>query len=130
MSWDVFIQDLPPDARSVHDIPDEFQPRPLGTRPEVIGRIHARFPDADFSDPSWGRLHREGFSVDISLADEGEAVTGVTLHVRGSDDAVEAVVGLIDAVGGKALDSWTGELFDQAVALHSIRRWRAYLEEI
>lgn len=130
MSWDVFIQDLPPDARSVRDIPDVFQPRPLGTRSEIISRIAARFPDADFSDSSWGRLHRETYSVDISLTDQGETITGVTLHVRGSDDAVDAVVSLIDVIGGKAVDSWTGELFDQAVALHSMRRWRAYLEEI
>jgi hypothetical protein len=52
------------------------------------------------------------------------------LHVRGSDEAVEAVVSLIDVLGGRGVDSWTGELFDQAIALHSMRRWRAYLEEI
>ena len=129
MSWDVFIQDLPPEARSVRDVPDEFEPRPLGSRAEVAGRIRAAFPDADFTDPTWGRLQREGYSIDISMGDDDE-VSGITLHVRGSDDAVGAVVKLIDTVGGRALDSWTGELFDQAIALHSIRRWRAYLEEI
>ncbi|HUP45654.1 MAG TPA: hypothetical protein VM779_09095 [Thermoanaerobaculia bacterium] len=129
MSWDVFIQDLPPEARSVRDVPDEFEPRPLGSRAEVIGRIRGAFPDADFTDPTWGRLQREGYSIDISMGDDGE-VSGITLHVRGSDDAVGAVVKLIDTIGGRALDSWTGELFDQAIALHSIRRWRAYLEEI
>ena len=130
MSWDVFIQDLPVDARSVRDVPDSFQPRPLGSRGEVITRVTTRFPDADFSDRSWGRLHRATYSVDISLPDEGETINGVTLHVRGSDEAVDAVIALIDAIGGRAVDSWTGELFDQAVALHSMRRWRAYLEEI
>lgn len=129
MSWDVFIQDLPPDARSVGDIPDDFQPRPLGRREEVVGRLLGVFPDLQFSEPGWGRLHGENYSIDVSLSD-GDEVTSITLHVRGSDDAVAAVVKLIDASGGKALDSWTGEFFDQAIALHSIRRWRAYLEEI
>lgn len=129
MSWDVFIQDLPADARRVVEVPDEFQPRPLGPRAQVISRISAQFPDADFADPSWGKLHRNGYSIDISIGDD-DPVTGITLHVRGSDEAVAAVVALIDTVGGRAVDSWTGELFDQAVALHSIRRWRAYLEEI
>ena len=129
MSWDIFIQDLPPDARSVKDIPDEFHPRPLGRREDVVGRIRSVFPDADFSDPTWGRLQKDGYSVDISVGD-GDDVTGVTLHVRGSDEAVGAVISLIDAIGGRGVDSWTGELFDQAIALHSIRRWRAYLEEI
>ena len=129
MSWDVFIQDLPQDARSVRDIPDDFQPHPLGPRAEVIGRIMAALPETDFSDPTWGKLQAGGYSIDISLSD-GEEISSITLHVRGSDEAVAAVVKLIDAAGGKAVDSWTGELFDQAVALHSIRRWRAYLEEI
>lgn len=129
MSWDVFIQDLPPDARSVKDIPDEFHPRPLGRRADVVTRIRSVFPDADFSDPAWGRLQKEGYAVDISVGD-AEEVTGVTLHVRGSDEAVGAVISLIDAIGGRGVDSWTGEFFDQAVARHSIRRWRAYLEEI
>jgi hypothetical protein len=129
MSWDVFIQDLPPDARSVKDIPDEFHAQSLGRRDDVVGRIRSVFPDADFSDPAWGRLQKEGYSVDISVGDN-EDVTGVTLHVRGSDEAVGAVISLIDAIGGRGVDSWTGELFDQAIALHSIRRWRAYLEEI
>jgi hypothetical protein len=129
MSWDVFIQDLPPEARSVRDVPDDFEPRPLGTRGQVTDRIRSAFPDADFSDPGWGRLQRDGYSIEISLGDD-DLISGITLHVRGSDEAVGAVVKLIDAAGGRALDSWTGELFDQAIALHSIRRWRAYLEEI
>ena len=130
MSWDVFIQDLPPDARSVRDIPDAFSPRPLGSRADIIARVKGRFPDTDFSDPTWGKLQRPAYSVDVSLTEEGETIHGVTLHVRGSDEAVEAVVSLIDAIGGRAVDSWTGELFDQAIAVHSMRRWRAYLEEI
>ena len=130
MSWDVFIQDLPPEARSVRDIPDAFQPQALGQRGEIIERIKRTFPDADFSDAAWGRIHRQSFSVDVSITEDGDLIHGVTLHVRGSDDAVDAVVRLIDAIGGRAVDSWTGELFDQAVALHSLRRWRAYLEEI
>jgi hypothetical protein len=129
MSWDVFIQDLPDEARRVVEVPDDFQPRPLGARAQLISRIASQFPDADFTDPSWGKLQRDGYAIDISIGDD-DPVTGITLHVRGSDDAVGAVVALIDAVGGRAVDSWTGELFDQAVALHSIRRWRAYLEEI
>ena len=129
MSWDVFIQDLPPDSRSVRDIPDDFQPAPLGPRAEVIGRIRSALPETDFTDPAWGKLQTDGYSIDIALSD-GEEVSSITLHVRGSDEAVAAVVKLIDATGGKGVDSWTGELFDQAVALHSIRRWRAYLEEI
>lgn len=129
MSWDVFIQHLPPEARHVADIPDEYEGEILGTRDEVIGKIRAKFPDADFSDPSWGTLVRDDYSIDICVNGE-EAATAITLHVRGSDEAVSAVNTIIDAVGAQALDSWTGEIYEPDIALHSIRRWRAYLEEM
>lgn len=127
MSWDVFIQHLPAHARRVAEIPDEYQGQALGMRDEVIRKIESRFPDADFSDPSWGRLIRDDYAIEISISDE-EIVTGVTLHIRGSDGAVDAVKQMIDVLGARGLDSWTGEIFDPDAALHSIRRWRAYLE--
>jgi hypothetical protein len=30
MSWDIFVQDLPPGIASVADIPDGFVPSPIG----------------------------------------------------------------------------------------------------
>lgn len=128
MSWDVFVQKLPAEARRVADIPDDYQPSPLGDRSSLIEKIVARFPDVSFSDPAWGKLHRSNYAIDIGMGTE-ESVAGMTLHVRGSDEAVQAVVELIEAVDGRGVDSWTGELFDPSVGLHSIRRWRAYVDE-
>ncbi|MBK5258389.1 MAG: hypothetical protein JJE51_02275 [Thermoanaerobaculia bacterium] len=129
MSWDVFIQHLPMSARRVADIPDEYEGKVLGTRDEVIAKIRAKFPDADFSDPSWGTLVRDGYSIDICVNGD-DIATAITLHVRGADGAVDAVNTLIAALGARALDSWTSEIYEPAIALHSIRRWRAYLQEM
>ena len=127
-SWDIFVQHLPMEARSVSDIPDDYVGEALGERDDVISRLRSRFPDLDTSDPDWFRLERPDFEIDITMSGT-ETVTGMTLHVRGSDQAVRAVTEMIDAVGGRGLDSWTGEIFDPATGVHSIRRWRAYLEE-
>ena len=54
MSWDIFVQDIPRGARDAGDIPENFQPRPLGERSEVIRRILEVVPEADFSDSTWG----------------------------------------------------------------------------
>ncbi len=129
MSWDVFIQHLPLSARRVTDIPDEYEGEVLGTRDEVIAKVLAKFPDADFSDLSWGTLVRDDYSIDICVNGD-DVATAITLHVRGADAAVDAVNILIAAVGARALDSWTGEIYEPAIALHSIRRWRAYLQEM
>lgn len=49
MSWDILIQDLP-HVRSLEDIPDDFSPQPLGLRAEIIARVKAALPGADFTD--------------------------------------------------------------------------------
>jgi len=44
MSWDVFVQDLPADAESVEDIPNEFRPQTIGDRQHIIDAIKAGPP--------------------------------------------------------------------------------------
>jgi hypothetical protein len=54
MSWDIFVQDLPPGIASIADIPDGFVPSPIGLRSEVIAKLSALYPECSFADPSWG----------------------------------------------------------------------------
>jgi len=54
VSWDIFVQDFPKDAKAIDDIEDDFQPAPIGTRLKFITLIKEVVPDATFSDPSWG----------------------------------------------------------------------------
>jgi len=56
VSWDIFVQEIPPDVRSVEEIPNGFRPGAIGTRDEIIAGIQRVFPEADFSDPSWGKV--------------------------------------------------------------------------
>lgn len=42
MSWDISILDLPSDAVSVADIPDDFEPQPLGKRVDFIDALLTR----------------------------------------------------------------------------------------
>lgn len=82
MSWDISIQDLPHGITSVQDIPDDFEPRPLGDRSEIIARIAEFAPSADFSDASWGELVTPEFVIEFNMG-RGELVDGMMLHVRG-----------------------------------------------
>ena len=58
MSWDVFVQDFP-DVGTLEEMPDDFEPKTIGKRQDVINKIKEVVPFADFSDPSWG-IRREG----------------------------------------------------------------------
>lgn len=127
MSWDILIQQFPEGARRVADIPDTFVAPPIGKRAEVLPKLRSALPQANYSDPPWVRLHGEDFSLECAIG-EDEVLYGITLHVRGSDNVLPFISAVLDAVGLRAIDSWTGEFFDPEVAPHSLARWRTYIE--
>lgn len=129
MSWDVFIQHLPEGARNVGDIPIDFVPGPIGRRGEIVAGIRDVFPDVDFSDPEWGRVDDDGFSIEISIS-AADPVMNFALHVRGEHSAAGAVAALLHRLGVRALDaqSPTG-IFDADAPGQSIETWRGYRDE-
>jgi hypothetical protein len=128
MSWDVFIQHLPASAATVDDVPDDFEPQPLGGRADVNRAIAEAFPGADFSDPLWIRATEHSYLVEIGTGD-GEQVTCVSVHVRGDEAAIPRIQQLIELLGARAVDSWTGDFFDASTAGESLRRWRMLVEQ-
>src|SRR5688572_9008657 len=116
MSRDIFVQDLPKDARTVADVPDDFQPQPIGTSARVIDAVRRVAPDADLSDPTWGRIDRPGYSIEVNVP-SGDNISGFALHVRG-DGADELITSLLVDLGLRALDSWSeaGEILPRAQA--------------
>src|SRR5712691_7008539 len=128
MSWDIFIQQFPDDARKVTDIPDTFTASPIGRRDEVMAKIRSVLPQVDFSDPAWGVLQGDGYSIEFGLGDD-DVLYGITLHIRGSNAVLPHITSVLDALRLRAIDSWTGEFFDPEVAPHSLARWRGYIEE-
>ena len=121
--------DLPPNARSVADIPDDFDPQPLGQRSTLIERILALAPTADFSDPSWGRIVTPAYAIEVNIGDS-ETVDSIMLHVRGGDAAVGFVAELLDHLGLRAIDVQAGDFFDVDAAQASFSKWRAYRDRV
>ena len=129
MSWDVFIQHLPSSALCMADIPDDFEPLPLGRRADVVRAILSIFPAADTTDPTWLVLHTPAYSIEFGTGTE-DIVTCVALHVRGDESVIAPIHALIDRLGARGIDSFTGEFFDPVTAGESIRRWRKYVDEL
>jgi hypothetical protein len=130
MSWDIFVQDIPDGARVVDDIPDNFNPRPLGSRAEVLRRIQEAVPTADFSDPSWGTFEGPDFSVEFNMG-SADVVESFALHVRGGDAAAGFVADLLSRCGWRAFDTASASgIFDPANAVASLERWRRYRDSV
>jgi hypothetical protein len=128
MSWDILVQDLP-DVQRVEDIPDDFKPSTIGKRSEIIEKIRQAVPLADFSDPIWGKIEDENFSIVIHMGGD-EEVTSFSFNVRGSDEAANVVSAILRRLNMRALDLGTGKFFDHDLAAEGLRRWRAYRDQI
>src|SRR5438477_1811239 len=102
MSWDIFVQDLPTDAHDVGEIPDDFAPRPLGTRAAIAARISAILPTVQFADSGWSTVDQPGCSMELDLG-SSEIVTSVAFHVYGGDFAPGIVADLLGQLGWRAL---------------------------
>jgi hypothetical protein len=130
MSWDIFVQDLPGNAKAVSDIPADFRPASIGKRSKVIEKIKEVVPTADFADPSWGLIEGDDWSVEVNIG-TNEDCHGFAFHVRGGDAAVGVVAAVLEHMKLRALDSQTGEFFVSGPeAIESFRKWRAYRDQV
>ncbi len=129
MSWDIFVADYPRSARTVKDIPDDYVPSPIGTRTNIIARIKEVVPSADFSDPSWGRIRSDTFSIEVNLGDDEELMS-FAFHVRGGEEAVPVIADILDRLNLRALESGSGGFFERHTAAAGFQQWRGYRDRV
>ena len=111
MSWDIGLFNAPPEI-TIEEIPHDYEPVPLGSVAEVLGRLQAAFVDLDLSDPTWGDLERSGWSIEFGIGRE-DPVRSIMLHVRGGgDDVVQVVRETAHVLGCRALDCSSGEFIE------------------
>ncbi len=125
MSWDIFIQDLPNDVASVAEIPEDYNPRPIGKRSELIAAIRTAIPQVDFADPSCGHLNLPQCSMDVMIGNEDD-VASIALMVHGGEFAAGVVCAIVGALQLRALDSETGDFFNPSAAAESYGAWTQY----
>jgi hypothetical protein len=130
MSFDVFVQDLPGDARTVADIPDDFAPRPLGRRADILAGILRVVPGADFSDPTWGRIDSAGYSIEVNIGPE-DPVQGFAFHIRGAQDALVVVANILAELRLRAIAPGTKSgFFELSELAAAYSRWQAYRSKV
>ena len=105
MTRDVFVQDLPQGIRSTEEIPDDFVPSAIGERAHLISTIKGIAPHAEFADPSWGVISKQGsYHIEVNLGGD-ELVEGFAFHVAGGSEADELIAQILISLGLRALDT-------------------------
>ncbi|HEU5232272.1 MAG TPA: hypothetical protein VFU50_05390 [Terriglobales bacterium] len=129
MSWDIFVQDFPANAKTVAEIPSDFKPASIGNRTIIIEKIKDIVPSADFSNPAYGVIDGIGWSIEVSIPEE--ECKGFAFHVRGGDTAVGVVAAILQCLRLRALDAQTGKFFEAGPpALDSFYAWRDYRDRV
>jgi hypothetical protein len=106
---DVIVEDIPAEAASPREIPDDFQPPRLGlTGAEVLNAARAVGGSLDTSDPTWVQWTGPGYEIELSLDDPDRSFA---LHCRGDADACQAAAaGLVERLGVRAVVVWDGTI--------------------
>lgn len=128
MSWDVLLLRLPQGVTAIDEIPDDHS-EPLGPREEVLAAIAKATPAANLSDPTWGVLNHQDWSIELNIGST-EPVDSVMLHVRGGGDVDVAIFTLANALGCAALDCSSGDLLTPEDSGDGWREFQEYRDRV
>jgi hypothetical protein len=130
MSFDVFVQDLPRDARVVDDIPSDFVPQPIGQRADILAGILRAAPHADFSRPDWGNIDGPGYSIEVNL-DLEDPVQSFAFHVRGGQEALLVIADILAELWLRAIAPGTESgFFDLSELGVAFSAWQRYRRQV
>ncbi|MEQ8478811.1 hypothetical protein [Fulvivirga sp.] len=128
MSWDLFVQNWG-DVKTLDEIPDDFQPQPIGTRTKIIERIKEVEPTVNFKDESWGILENDQFSIEFNMGDD-ELLNSFAMHVRGNELAIPCIGNILKRLNLRATDGSTPEFFDTNNAIKSLKNWIEFRNKV
>ena len=120
---------LPPGIKDISEIPKDYRLPPLGQRADIIAKISALYPQANFGDPSWGTLRLPGVSIEFSLGDDDEEIDHFAMHVRGGDPAPHVVAHILRELGTGAVCSGSESglfEYDPVTGSKAFDSWRGY----
>lgn len=120
---------FPETVERVADMPDDFEPIPLGNRADLIAQIREVAPNANFSNPEWGVFEGDGYSIELLMGSE-EVCKSIWLMARGGGNPTPFVGALLDRLKLRAIDCQTSEFFDLEAARASFGAWQRYRDQI
>jgi hypothetical protein len=123
------LMSVAPDIVTAEDFPDDFTSE-LGPQSQVLSTLAAILPHLDLTDPTWGRLDDDGFSIEFNIGDR-DPVDAIMLHVRGGDSAIRVIQHVCEHTGWRALDTSTGDFIDSAQdPTKGLRQWRTFRDQV
>ncbi|MCP5537316.1 MAG: hypothetical protein H7A51_13930 [Akkermansiaceae bacterium] len=133
MSWDISVYASSKAPQPVEQMPDDWTGDTLGTNREVRALISGCFPSVDWSDPFWGILRTDEYSLEFNMGRSAQVDSsdGFMIHVRGGGDAVAAMCALSVDTGWYLLDcsqsEWLHHCDDKEVGWKGFQQYRDHV---
>jgi hypothetical protein len=113
MSWDVFLQKFPQEARQPQEVPDNYVASAIGSRAEVASALRELFRDVECANDSCVTVQNSSFAMEIILGDE-EPCSQLLLHVHSEGQgARKAILRIAERLGLRAIDCSTSEFIEK-----------------
>jgi hypothetical protein len=106
VSRDIYVQDIPFDANSVDDIPEDFEPLPLTVTPDQVRQvIEAAAPGIEFDSAGWANYESDGIDLEVTVEDS-EPFESFAFFDRSRDRAAvdELIRSILDTLDLRAFD--------------------------
>jgi hypothetical protein len=130
MSWDMIAFVVPPEIKVVADFPPGYEPRPIGSREEVLAKIRGLFPSAEFQETATGFIFGEDHSVEVYLHKD-DPVKYLSLSLHGGEAGMAIAVAIVNHFGLRAIDCQETKFLDRGTeAQKSFRTWSAYRDRV
>lgn len=137
MSYLVVLFNLPSHIVSLDDLPDgdggdsdTVVMPPLGLRTAILALLTSLFPDADYADPTWVVLRRNGFVIEFMLGAK-DPLSSLGLRIHGSDQALDVAKLLCEYMGWRAYDTSLGDFIDfEDHPAAGLQAWRQYRNRV
>lgn len=113
MSWDGIIMRLG-NARSVQDLPSDFQPPPVGTSESIGELLRRSFAEADHRIGQ-SSIDGDGFWLEFNYGchtDAAGMVSAIGIRSNAGKGCLEPLRRICDALHSRLFDCQTGELAD------------------
>jgi hypothetical protein len=128
LSWDVLLYSADGTPESLRALEDAVNSADtglpvIGEAPQLRRSISECAPSVDWSDPTWGILEGEGFSIEFNMGREN-SIRDIMLHVRGAGDPISVIVAICKRLRCRALDTITSQCLD--LATPSDKGWRDF----
>ena len=114
----------------MEDIPEDFAPRPIGERADILAGILRAAPSADFRDPTWGHITGPGFSIELNIGPE-DVLDSFAFHIRGGQEALFVVADILSELRLRAIAPGTESgFFEPAELGEAYLRWRDFRRQV